>query len=311
MTAASLRTPTKTVMPRAIPDALRAIWRDCRDSECEEHISRSLTMNLVVIAPQYRERELRALLDALAARQPCRAFLAVVTAGDGAITASVHGAARVVGSTKDLVLEQIDLQVPRSAIGQLPGLVRPLLVNDIPTHFYWADAWPRDSREFDALANVADHSVVDTARFELPASELDAIEHRRRAGRTLTDLNWLRVRPWRRAMAEVFERTKFVPFAKTTVTVRHGDGGMAAATLLGRWLERRLAATVVLEATAGPMDPIVGIEVVHSEATAAATLKDSRIVVAVEDHASCFLPFSIPSSRGTERDLLAAAIDLA
>jgi hypothetical protein len=42
------------------------------------------------------------------------------------------------------------------------------------------------------------------------------------------------------------------------------------------------------------------------------TLVDSgRIEVAVETEEACFLPFGVPSSRGSEGDLLAAAIDLA
>ena len=53
---------------------------------------------------------------------------------------------------------------------------------------------------------------------------------------------------WRRALAEVFERIRYQPNLHTAAVVRHGDAAVAAATMLGRWLERRLSAHVVVEA---------------------------------------------------------------
>jgi glucose-6-phosphate dehydrogenase assembly protein OpcA len=314
VTATTVSTPHKQVVPKAIPDALRAIWHECCSGVPDENVSRSLTMNLVVVVDAAREAELQRLLEGLAARLPCRAFLAVVHAGDGAIAADVHGAARVSasGRTRDLVLEQIELRVPQSSFAQLAGVVRPLLVNDLPTHCYWATAWPRDARTFDALAAIADHTIVDSQRFELPASELDAVDQRRRAGRPLTDLTWLRLRPWRRALAEVFERAPFQQHAVTTVTIRHGEAGMAAVSLLGRWLEQRLHAQVALEASGQPTDGVLGIELSHSDAGATITRTSAaQIEVAVATPAACFLPLRVAASRGSEGDLLAAAIDLA
>jgi hypothetical protein len=293
----TVRTPKKAVAPSAIPEALRAIWRDCCSGE-DGNVSRALILNLVAVA--------------LASRLPCRAFLAVVHAGSGPIRAEVHGAARLRSSTRDLVLEQIELLVPESAQAQLPGVVRPLLVHDLPTHCYWARPWPADAGAFDGLALAADHTVVDSARFGLPASELDALDARRRHGRSITDLTWLRLRPWRRALAEVFERTAFREHAETAATIRHGERGLAGAALLGRWLEQRLAANVALEATGLECDGLAAVELRHDDAVATATWTDSgRIQIAIETPATCFLPFAVPGSRGTEVDLLAAAIDLA
>jgi glucose-6-phosphate dehydrogenase assembly protein OpcA len=312
VTATAIRTPTKAVAPRAIPDALRAIWRECCSGEPDENVSRSLTMNLLAVTDAAQQTALRGVVDGLAARRPCRAFLVAVRPGSGTIEATVHGAARVAGRVRDLVLEQIELNVPQGAFAQVAGVLRPLLVNDLPTHCYWGTTWPADPRTFDGIDAVADFTIVDSARFRLPATELDAIEQRRRAGRPLTDLNWLRLRPWRRALAEVFERAAHQDGATTTATLRHGDAGLAAAALLGRWLEQRLAAHVALEPAGSDHDGLVGFELQHADALATATLTDGgRIEVAVETRAQCFLPYTVPASRGAEGDLLAAAIDLA
>lgn len=307
----ALVTPRHTVAPNAIPEALRKIWRECCQEDADNSVSRALITNLVTVVTADRERAMRELLESLSARLPCRAFLVVIGPGDGSITAEVHGAAREHGTTRDLVLEQIELNVPESAFARVSGLVRPLLVHDIPTRLYWAAPWPADARRFDSLASMADLSILDSSRFLLPASDLDAIDTRRRRGMELVDLEWMRLRPWRRALAEVFERVRYEPSLHTTAVVRHGEGALSAATMMGRWLEKKLSARVVVEST-GQAGGLVAVDLQHGSSAAAVTLVDAgRIEIAVETEANCFLPFGVPASRGSERDLLAAAIDLA
>ena len=307
----ALVTPRHHVAPNAIPDALRKIWRECCQGDEDNSVSRALITNLVAVVTADRERTLRALLESLSARLPCRAFLVVVSPGDGSIRSEVHGAARLHGTIRDLVLEQIELTVPESSFARVAGLVRPLLISDIPTRLYWGAPWPSDPRRFDSLASMAELSILDSSRFLLPASDLDALETRRRRGMQVVDLEWMRLRPWRRALAEIFERIPYQPNIHTTAVVRHGDGATAAAILLGRWLEQRLSAHVAIEANSTNVG-LQCVEIQHGGSAAAATLVDTgRIEVAVETEDACFLPFGVPSSRGTEGDLLAAAIDLA
>jgi glucose-6-phosphate dehydrogenase assembly protein OpcA len=310
--AATQRTPGQRVAAAAIPAALRAIWRDCCGDEAGVDVSRALTCNFVAVADAAQLAGLRLAIDTLASRRPCRAFLVAVADSGTAMTAEVSGAMRTHGAARDLVLEQIELATPRDGFGHVAGVVRPLLVNDIPTHLYWAADWPASPHEFDVLLAMAGHAVVDSARFSAPATQLDALELRRRQGRRLTDLQWLRLRPWRRALAEAFERCAFTPGAPTAVAIRHGDGALAAAMLLGRWLEQRLGADVAL--AAAPLDApcLDGVELRHGDATIAAVRSGpARIEVHVATADSCFVPFGVPASRGAEGDLLAAAIDMA
>ena len=172
----ALVTPRHHVAPNAIPDALRKIWRECCQGDEDNSVSRALITNLVAVVTADRERTLRALLESLSARLPCRAFLVVVSPGDGAIRSEVHGAARLHGTIRDLVLEQIELTVPEASFARVAGLVRPLLISDIPTRLYWGAPWPSDPRRFDSLASMAELSILDSSRFLLPASDLDALE---------------------------------------------------------------------------------------------------------------------------------------
>jgi hypothetical protein len=306
------RTPAHAVALPAIPDALRAIWRDCCADQPDVDVSRALTHNFVGVADAARAPDLRLAVDTLSARLPCRAFLVALVPGAAPLRAEVFGAARPFGRALDLVLEQIELQAPRSAFAHVAGVVRPLLVNDLPTHLYWAMDWPARPADFDALLMMAEHAIVDSARFSAPEAQLDAVEQRRQQGSAITDLNWLRLRPWRRALAEAFERCGHDRERPTAVTIRHGGAAPAAALLLGRWLEQRLGATVGCETADGAPGCVVGVELQHGDASvAAAQSGQGRIEVQVTTAESCFVPFSVPASRGSEGDLLAAAIDLA
>jgi glucose-6-phosphate dehydrogenase assembly protein OpcA len=306
------RTPRHAAAPDAIHAALRAIWRDCCAEQDAGSVSRALTHNFVGIATDERADELRAAVDRVAGRLPCRAFVVALARDGTGISAEVFGAARTHGSSRDLVLEQIELRTPQSAFGDLAGVVRPLLVNDLPTHFYWSLDWPAAPREFDSLMAMAEHTIVDSARFSAPLPQLDAVELRARQGRRLTDLAWLRLRPWRRALAEGFERCDYAPEQPTRVAIRHDRAAAAAAAVLGRWLERRLDAEVSLVALDHGHAVLQEVEIRHDDAVIRAALRSpERIEVEVTTAAACFVPVAVPASRGSEGDLLAAAIALA
>jgi len=312
VTAAAVRTRQQSVEPKAIPDALRAIWRDCCSAEPKSDVSRALIVNFIAVADGQRGRDLCAALDGMIARVPCRAFLVTLGEGTAPLRAAVSGAARLHGPVRDLVLEQIELQAPRAAADQLAGLVRPLLVNDLPTHLYWGGDWPEDGRVFDVFAALADHTIVDSGRFSAPVAQLDAVEQRRARGRLITDLTWMRLRPWRRGLAEALERFRWRPDVPTSVAIRCGEGGAAGALLFGRWLEQRLAAKVVLEQTDSCRGCPDAIELRHGGNSVSLSFAEpGQVEVGLTTADSCFLPFSVPASRGNEASLLAAAVDLA
>lgn len=310
-TAAAIRTTPHVVAPRNIPDALRTIWRDCC-AGADQAVTRALTHNFVAVVDRRRAADLRHVVDELAERRPCRAFFVVVDAADGSIEVEVAGTARRQGAMLVLLLERIDLRTPRREFAHVAGIVRPLLVNDIPTHLYWATEWPDPPRAFDELADMVDHVVVDSARSSAPARQIEAIEQRRAAGLQAIDLAWLRLRPWRRALAEGFERVPYDASLGTTVAIRHGDAGVAAAHLLARWLRDRLGAETTLQPTGDGAAGLTAVELRHGEDEIVATATEpARIVVHATTRDACFLPYTVPASRGNETGLLAAAIDLA
>lgn len=306
-----VRTPARQAEWKKIPDGMRALWKACLPEQDGGDVARSLAINFVGVAATADHDELGQALDRLQRRTPCRAFLIVLDEQAKVGTAELAATTRSHGSVRDIVLEQITIRVPENAFAQIPGLVRPLLMNDLPNHLFWATRWPQDGAGFDALARLCDHVVVDSRRFADPARDLRAVQERRARGVRATDLTWLRLRPWRRAIAEAFERVAWAPGTPATGTVRHGRGAAAAALRLADWLRERLAAKVELDASGDaactcPDSVVVRTDVFEVELEA----KAPHVRIHVTTPAHCYLPFSVPMSRGTDGDLLGAAIDM-
>jgi hypothetical protein len=312
MAATLVRTPPRTAEWRKIPDAMRALWRACLPDEQGYDVARSLTVNFVGVAPREHADELRGAVERLHRRTPCRAFLLLIDDAATPGTAALAATTRCNGNVRDIVAEEIEIALPWSSFPRLVGLVRPLLMNDLPNHLYWAAEWPRDTASFDALAAMCDHVVVDSRRFADAAQALRELQRRRSRGQRVTDLVWLRLRPWRRALAEAFERVPWQPQSNATAAIRHGRDATAAAHLLAQWLEERLGAKIDLDASGDPTaagpDHVVlraggfEVEAIHVEPRV-------RVHVTTPEH--CYLPFVVPVSRGNDGDLLAAAIDMA
>ncbi len=310
---ALVRTPALTAEWKKIPAGMRSLWRQCLPGGDGGDVARSMTINFLGVALAENADVLNEALQRLQRRSPCRAFLVLIDDAAKPGAAELAATTRGTGSVRDIVLEEILVRVPRSAFAALPGLIRPLLMNDLPNHLFWAAPWPADAGHFDALADLCDHVVIDSRRLADPTRDLAALAALHAPGSVphrVTDLAWLRLRPWRRALAEAFQRVPWVAGTKAQATIRHGQGGKASALLLADWLRARLGASVQCDpngnAVGSPDDVVVrtgGFEVELQLAR-----QQIRVHVTTPEH--CYLPFTVPSSRGSDGDLLAAAIDM-
>jgi glucose-6-phosphate dehydrogenase assembly protein OpcA len=290
---------------------MRKLWKLCLVDQAEGDVARSLTINFFAVADVADADVLNQATERLQRRSPCRAFLLLLDPAAKPGMAEIAATTRGKGQTRDIVLEEILLRCPPAASDQIPGLVRPLLMNDLPNHLLWAKAWPADETMFGALAGLCDHVIVDSKRFLDPAHDLARVAVRRQQGQRITDLAWLRLRPWRRALAEAFERIVWQPGVVTTGLVRHGKAAGSAAQLLVEWLQQRLGGSWQLDTTgdaAASCPDLVRVQTGGYEVELVAPRQQIRVHVTTPEH--CYLPFSVPTARGTDGDLLAAAIDL-
>ena len=226
---------------------------------------------------------------------------------DGA-PAELAATTRLHGRIRDIVLEEIVIRLPRKQLDDMPGVIRPLFIDDLPSHLFWALPWPANEGEFDVLASLCGAAIVDSRGFGNPARELAVLRERREQGQRIADLSWLRALPWRRALTESFERVDWQPGTAVTGVIRHGRAARAAAMLLDEWLHDRLAAQLTIEPdgdaeAAGP--DLVSLQVGDVEVVV--ELQAGMLVTHVTTQQHCYLPFSIAAERGDDAELIATA----
>ena len=304
------RTETKHSRWRDLPEQLDALWGACMQEQRGSDVARALTANFVGVARAEHAERLLAVTEQLQHRSPCRAFLLLLDDSQPHTMAALTATTRRHGPLRDIVLEQIVLRLRTDDLARMPGLLRPLTLDDLPSHLLWALPWPEDEARFDTLAGLAEHAIVDSQLFEEPSRELQIVKDRRDRGEQLSDLSWLRARPWRRALAEAFERFEWRPNVAVRCTIEHGRRADAMARLLGDWLHERLAAVTALEH--GGDDELSGparvrlqvgdIEVVVEHA-------DDALITHVTTPSRCFLPFTHRALRGSDAELLVLAMD--
>jgi len=291
---------------------VRRYWDEAA-AEDERPLYRALTMNLIAVAPAEDESLLRATFHRLLRSNPCIAFLVLLSSDPRPVGASFGTQVAVGRNSRTVLLEQVTFWAGTQDQRKVPSLVRPLLIEDLPTQMFWSGALPADLRLFRSLGALADQVVFDSSLFADPDADTRRL---RELGFPSVDLTWFRLKPWRRTLAEAFEHVEWQPGTPVRARVRYANttGTRAGAVRLAHWLEERLAAQVELEAQArgdAPSFEPCGLEVTVGDAVIkiehrwpSATLRTSTTL---QDR--CLLPFSTVSPCGSRGDLLAAAAD--
>ena len=305
---------TVAVTPRLaeLPRSLAELWEKAEALDRNRALSRSLTLNLLVVTDAVHEDEMREIVDHLPTQHPCRAVLVVVDEAAGDLRGELTASVREQGRCRALVLEKLVLIGDRSQHPRLPSLIRPLLVNDIPTQLFWGCPLPNSFAPLAALAAMAERTVVDSALF---AGD-DWLSLQRGMGRRPLDLSWLRLTPWRQSLAEAFERFTWSDEPQTRVLIEHGraPGSMGATRGLQQWLIDKLNAQVRLVGLpgSGPEAEPWRLQLDCGDVTIQIRhlLNEPALVVDVSLPDRCLLPTRTKAIQSSRAELLAAAIDL-
>ena len=129
-------------------------------------VTRVVLANLVVVAPRVPDAEIGDVLDALAARYPCRTIVLRPTADPArAVKAEVAALCHLPAPGQPQVCsERITLNAGPAARDLLPGAVRPILEPDLPCVLWWADAADAADPLFRTLAAEATRLLLDPPR---------------------------------------------------------------------------------------------------------------------------------------------------
>jgi glucose-6-phosphate dehydrogenase assembly protein OpcA len=191
----------------------------------------------------------------IVATHPARVLLLIAEpgpeAGDLVTTVGVHG--RVVDPGRWVCSEIVTLHAKGRAAERLPYAVRSLLIGDLPTNLWWAAPQP-PSMAGPLLYDLAEHAqqiIYDSIGWVEPpkvmastAAWLTQFEARpgRVRWRVASDLNWRRLKYWRRILAQTLDPAT-APGAMESLSeilLEHGPHAVIQAWGLAGWLVSRL-----------------------------------------------------------------------
>jgi len=188
---------------------------------------------------------------------PARVLLLAAEPQDGRdrIRVSVSAWCRSQGGGQKICSEQVTLRAGGRAVDRLSYAVRELLIGDLPTGFWWAVPRPPTLQErlLMDLEETVQQVIYDSIGWPDPAggfvkmtSWLSRFESQRVPWRVASDLNWRRLKSWRRFLAQMLDPAT-APEALPTITevvIVHGKGGAIQSMMLAGWLSSCLGWTV-------------------------------------------------------------------
>lgn len=299
------------LQPRELERALGELQERIARANPQSPPCRILTVNLIARAPASAESAMREVVSRVLARHPCRAFLLFEDEGAEEMRVRLEAGLRRQDGVSQIVLELVSVWARPGHVDRQAALVRPRVVADLPVVLSWWAPVRGHEVEIRLLGRMATGVVFDSGEFEDPAA--DAVIVRRESHRPCRDLVEFRLRPWRRALAEAFERFEWDLRTPTRVVLRHGRSraAWAAAWSLARWLEERLGAETKLAPEADEEDARQprALELEHGDHQVSIERVEDRLRVVVTLPDRCLLPLWMAASRAGTGDLMAAAID--
>jgi glucose-6-phosphate dehydrogenase assembly protein OpcA len=241
------------VAPERILHDLAALWVDLGKQAGDEGtagVLRACTMTLMVLAGE--EDDPQAIGDTIARlmpEHPSRAIIVRVTPSrERSLDARVFAQCWTpFGERRHICAEQIEITSTEAALDEVPSVVLPLTVPDLPVALWSRGAHVLEMAGFEAIASLATKVVVDGASL----ARLQTILQR---GQAVADLAWTRITRWRELISGVFEnRASMLPGISE---VRVGFGASRHSALyLAAWLMdglRQTGANPHLEMQATP-----------------------------------------------------------
>ncbi len=248
-------------------DAERELSRQMKRLQGDPHrpLQRARMSNLVIFCSSLEQSILlNEQVPAISAVHPARTILLVGEQGrDCDLTARVTVRPVGPGAKHYACAEQVTLHAGGCNIDRLPFAVRALVIGDLPVNLWWAAPTPPplSGSLLHELAEDAQQVIYDSVGWPEPARGVAAtgpwVEHVERPGvrwRVASDLNWRRLKFWRRLLAESLGALARGDGSEavTEIHVEHGPHGMVQAWLLASWLANALGWKVqVGKVTAG------------------------------------------------------------
>jgi glucose-6-phosphate dehydrogenase assembly protein OpcA len=222
-----------------------------------EHLVQYARMSNLVIFCDQRERaeSLAADVPNVIAIHPARVLLLLGEGGseDAPLTAAALARPRQNGTTANTCSEMIVLHAAGAMVNRMPFAVRALLVGDLPLNVWWASNQPPPfaGSLLHDLAEQAQQIIYDSRGWLEPARAMAATAQWLEAfattlpggrWRVASDVNWRRLKFWRRLLGQTLDPS--IPgnpsLTATELLLEHGPHAVIQTWELASWLTRRL-----------------------------------------------------------------------
>jgi glucose-6-phosphate dehydrogenase assembly protein OpcA len=277
-----------TVAPEKILKELAALWVE-EGKHGDAGVLRACSMTLVVLAEESEDAAaLSETIASLMPQHPARAILVRLKgAGERALSEHVYQQCwRPFANRQQICCEQIEITASDAALGDLPPVILPLVVTDLPM-IVWCRS-PRLSQmpEFHEITRTATKVVFDSSSFPDPVQAIQQIAGMQARGMRLGDLAWTRLTRWREMIARVFENREYSAHLPsiTQVNVTFGPRSRTAAWYLAAWSRNALAeAGIDAKLSLSPAAEPLGIELIGANFRVALACEGGTLAITVND----------------------------
>jgi glucose-6-phosphate dehydrogenase assembly protein OpcA len=236
-----------TIAPEKILRELAEMWSELGQTPDGEGALRACSMTLVTLAEENEDfSALGEIIAALMPEHPARTIVVRLRgAGERMLSERVYSQCWMpFGQKRQVCCEQVEIVASDAALGDLPSVILPLAVADLPLIVWCRSARVVAMPEFAAIAAMAQRVIVDGEALPTAREALSRIAQIAAQGTRAGDLAWTRLTRWRALLSQVFEnrqhQAQLPRISKVTVGVI-GEPPVGA-WYFGAWVMDVLAA---------------------------------------------------------------------
>lgn len=202
---------SSTVAPDQILSDLSNLWVDLARQAGDDGstgVLRACTMTLIVLAEHADdEQSIGETLAQLMPEHPSRAIVIRVTpSAERELASRVFSQCWVsFGERRHICAEEIEITSSATALEEIPLVVLPLTVPDLPVVLWCRGAGLCDLAGFAEISLLATKIVFDSAAFPSARAGFDRLQASLQPARSAGDLAWTRLTHWRELISRIFQ----------------------------------------------------------------------------------------------------------
>jgi glucose-6-phosphate dehydrogenase assembly protein OpcA len=282
-----------TVSPDHILKELSQLWTSMgKEGQAESGagVLRACSMTLIVLAEEADDQSsLGETVAALMPEHPARTVnIRLCGKGERALSERVYAQCWMpFGQRRQICCEQVEITVADKGLADLPSVVLPLAVADLPVVLWCRAARLFGMAEFRQIASMARKVILDTSVMPDPKDALRRLRAASEGGAILGDLAWTRLTRWREMLSQVFENRQRLAQLPVVERVRVSYGGTyeTGARYLAAWIGGALegAAPPAIEVAPAAEVSTLRIEMEGKDLRVTLVRQDETLVVTIDD----------------------------